>query len=76
MRDRKIELNQSIVILFMFLCVMWYRVVCLARLLLKRCERRKRVNNKWVEGTSNPDLLEDCLPVNQFQLYHVNYVCV
>ena len=28
-RDRKIELNLSIVVLFMFLCVMWHTVVCL-----------------------------------------------
>ena len=44
--------------------------------LLKKCERRKKINNKWVEGTPNPDLLEDFLPVNQFQLYHVKYACV
>ena len=41
-------------------------------LLLKRCGGSKKVDNKWVEGTLNPDLLEDFLPVNQFQLYHVN----
>ena len=29
MRDRKIELNLSIVVMFMFVSVMWYRVVCL-----------------------------------------------
>ena len=45
-------------------------------LLLKKCKRRKKINNKWVEGTPNPDLLDDFLPVNQFQLYHVKYACV
>ena len=34
------------------------------------------LKNKLVEGTPNSDLLEDCLSVNQFQLYHVKYVCV
>ena len=37
--------------------------------LLEKCERRKKINNKWVEGTPNPGLLEDFLSVNQFQLY-------
>ena len=39
-------------------------------------QKEKKINNKWVEGTPNPDLLEDFLPVNQFQLYHVKYACV
>ena len=57
---RKTGLNQNLAVLF----------------LLKKCERRNKINNKWVEGTPNPDLLEDFLPVNQFQLYHVKYACV
>ena len=46
------------------------------KLLLKKCERRKKLQNNWVEGTPNPGLLEDFLSVNQFQLYHVVYVSV
>ena len=45
-------------------------------LLLEKCERRKKINNNWVEGTPNLGLLEDFLSVNQFQLYHVIYVSV
>ena len=43
------------------------------KFLLEKCERRKKINNNWVEGTPNPGLLEDFLSVNQFQLYHVIY---
>ena len=41
-----------------------------------KMQKKKKINSKWVEGTPNPDLLEDFLPVNQFQLYHVKYACV
>ena len=45
-------------------------------LLLEKCERRKKINNNWVEGTPNSGLLEDFLSVHQFQLYHVLWFCL
>ena len=46
--------------------------MCLIYAVVEKVWRKKKVDNKWVEGTPIPDLLEDFLPVNQFQLYHVN----
>ena len=44
--------------------------------LFKRCERRKKVNNKWVEGTPNPDLLHGRLPPSQPVLVVPYYMCL
>ena len=33
------------------------------RLFVEKMQKKKKINNKWVEGTPNPDLLEDFLPV-------------
>ena len=41
---------------------------------VKMEQRNKKVNNKWVEGTPDPDLLEDCLAVNQTQLDHIKMI--
>ena len=50
-----------------------FKMSTIIKVLLEKCERRKKINNNWVEGTPNPGLLEDFLSVNQFQLYHVIY---
>ena len=42
---------------------------------VKRCKKNKKANHKWAENTPNSDLLRDCLPVNQAQLYHVT-ICL